>query len=394
MFENDDFKAWKKKHNIKVLIDDDYKKHYYVDSYECKSSFKSYNTKVKVYPDGSKNYYYAPRDIYGFSSSGFYQSHKNLSFFSIFYRQKMECEKILYDQFVSNQIQKEIKVYFKTVENYLLMVKQWRDFDKQLIDDIAVWDGMDITDEDRKFLSSIPVSIRHDNLKRAKDSIYDLVYSNDWEFFFTGTIDPKKIDSSDPQSLKKPLQNWFKNMQKRYGLSYVCIFERHKKGGIHIHGLIRSCPLTPLKLVASNTKSYYGFKRPMTDKTALKHGLNPSKGQTVYNLSTWKFGFSTAIKVYGNRGSLAHYITKYITKDNEKIMGRYYWHSRDLQKPKIQYCNTDYDNLRLPIYHGWKFDLQLAPDQVRELHQFTDWETIDYDLSDTTNEFMKGWIDL
>lgn len=400
LFVND-FQDWKKQHNIKPFLDENNRKRYLFDSESFNNNYDtfnssaindSFNTKIKCYPDGTKNFYYAPTSLYG-NCSYCKPSKKQKSLFTVYYQQKKQYEKILYDQLERAEIENLIQVYFKSVDNFLLCEKQSRDFDNQLIVDSLVLRDFDITFDDRNFLDSLVTNIRHDNLKRAKDSIYDLVYTNDWEWFFTGTIDSKKLDSSDPKALRKPLQNWFKNMQKRYGLSYVCIFEHHKKGGIHIHGLIRSSPLTPLKLVASNTKSYYGFKRPMTDKTALKHGLNPEKGQTVYNLSTWKFGFSTAIKVYGNRGSLAHYITKYITKDNEKIMGRYYWHSRDLQKPKLQYCNTDYDSLRLPIHHGWKFDLQLAPDQVRELHQFTDWETIDYDLQED-NAFMEGWVDI
>ena len=59
----------------------------------------------------------------------------------------------------------------------------------------------------------------------------------------------------------------------------------------------------------------------MKERTAKKHGLDWSKGQEVYNLRSWSFGFSTAIKVYGDRGQLSNYITKYITKENEKNYG-------------------------------------------------------------------------
>ena len=353
----------------------------------------TYNTKIKSYPDGTENIYYAPTDLYGRFEHNKSFSKSKYDLFSIYYRSKVEHEKLLSLQLEQFENQKLIDVYFKSADNFLLACKSSRDYDKQLSYDYNVFNGLELSFDERKFLDSLKSTIRHDNLKRAKDSIFDLVYSNDWEYFFTGTIDPKKIDSSDPKSLKKPLQKWFNNMRSRYGLNYICIFERHKKSdGIHIHGLISSCPLTPLRLVPSDTKTYLGFKKPMKDSTARRHGLDPQKGQTVYNLTTWKFGFSTAIKVYGDRAALSNYITKYITKDNEKIMGRYYWHNRELKKPTITYRVSEISEIyNLPVYHGWRFELRLAPELQRKLHKYTEWVTIDYEED---NLSMEGWIDL
>ena len=47
--------------------------------------------------------------------------------------------------------------------------------------------------------------------------------------FFTGTIDPKKYDASNAKSLKPKLKKWFEHMVERYHISYICIFEYHKK---------------------------------------------------------------------------------------------------------------------------------------------------------------------
>ena len=134
------------------------------------------------------------------------------------------------------------------------------------------------------FVDSLTTTIRHDNLKRAKDSIYDLVYSNDWDYFFTGTFDPEKIDSFSADKIKKPLQKWLNNLRSHYNVSYVLIFEHHKKGGIHIHGLLKEFSLTPLNLVDSGNKVFYGFKKPIKESTAKKYGLDWSKGRIVYNL--------------------------------------------------------------------------------------------------------------
>lgn len=200
-----------------------------------------------------------------------------------------------------------------------------------------------------------PISERSDIMKRAKDKVYDYILCNSWDWFFTGTINPKKMDSSKPKECLKPLKTWLNHMQQRYGISYICIFEHHKNGNIHMHGLLKEDACKPLRLVDSGTKKYYGFKRPMKNRTAKKYGLDPQKGIPVYNLQSWRFGFTTAIRTYGEPAQLAHYVTKYLTKDAKKIFGKYYWHSRDLQKPKIIYSNVDFDSISAAENHGFKY---------------------------------------
>ena len=59
-------------------------------------------------------------------------------------------------------------------------------------------------------------------------------------------------------------------------------------------------------------------------------------------------------------------------------MGRYFWHSRDLKKPTIQYSNVNYEDMNFPIYHGWKFNLVL-PDNIKEMNElcdYTEWTDI------------------
>ncbi|MBR1562971.1 MAG: hypothetical protein IJ645_07175 [Ruminococcus sp.] len=194
--------------------------------------------------------------------------------------------------------------------------------------------------------------VRNDSLKRAKDQIFDLVLNNDFDYFFTGTIDPSKLDSKDPKALIKPLQQWLKDCVKRKGLSYIMIAEYHKKGGIHFHGLLRSDSLT---FTDSGTKLYRGHKRPVSDSRAERIGLDLSEGRVVYNVANWSFGFSTAIRLEGDKLNTAYYVTKYITKDCKKIFGRFFWHSRDLKKPIIEVSDIDFDDVDCPEYNGFKY---------------------------------------
>lgn len=380
----------------------DFRKRFYIaaerdvslfDTVQSYTVNPTYNTKCKLYPDGSKNLYYAPVDLYGRNEHNKSYKHEFKNVFQLWLdvcKQKFDMFKLQNEYFETRKL---IQVYFNSVQHYLDFSKKMRDYDLELDRQCTIMQtDSELTNDERVFINSLDNSIRHDNLKRAKDSIYDLVYSNEWDYFFTGTLDENKIDRNDIQSIRKHIQKWLNNMRSRYNISYILIFEYHKKGGIHTHGLIKEFPLTPLNLVPSDTKIFYGFKKPIKQRTAKKYGLDWDKGQTVYNLSTWKFGFSTAIKVYGDKAQLSHYITKYITKDNKKIMGRYYWHSRDLKKPKVLYYNTDISKLDLPVYHGWRFELQLSEESKRKIQQYSEW--VELETETENNDFLSGFQDI
>ena len=99
-------------------------------------------------------------------------------------KQKFDMYKLQNEFFKTRQI---IDVYFKTADLFLQYCSCMRDYDNQLFSDRLIMrcsSDFDITLDDKKFLDSLKTTIRHDNLKRAKDSIYDLVYSNDWDFFY------------------------------------------------------------------------------------------------------------------------------------------------------------------------------------------------------------------
>lgn len=356
----------------------------------------TFNCKVKTYPDGTQNLTICKSDIFGrdertfsFHSAAYKDFKQNVNSFWV----NSDLQQM---QWEHHNIMNQIEVFFKSVDNFLLFTQQAKNFDSVTTHDILVNGGNSLDLAERAFLNSLRNQVRQDNLKKTKDLIFDFVMCNEWTWFFTGTIDPKKYDATNAKALKPKLQRWFKNMVDRYNISYICIFEYHKKGGIHIHGLIKENPLFPLRLKMSDTKSYYGFKKPMKDKTAIKHGLDVSKGKIVYNLVTWKFGWSTAIRCYGSQQALSHYITKYITKSNQKIMGRYFWHSRDLKRPQITYINTpDYDQLPLSAFHGFKY--LYAPADIQQLYQeYTDILSDDEISQDKISEdnFIQGWVDL
>lgn len=104
------------------------------------------------------------------------------------------------------------------------------------------------------------------------------------------------------------IQNDLKNVFSRKGREYVAVIERHKSGALHIHAVVNwdQCNFT----------------------------LNEHKH---YTFADWTKGFSNVQKIKykendENRVAVAYYITKYITKDTEKIGGKRVYSSRGLLK--------------------------------------------------------------
>ena len=168
-------------------------------------------------------------------------------------------------------------------------------------------------------------------MRRAKEHIFDLVACNDWKYFCTLTLDPKEYDSSDIDFVRVKLRSWLKNCQQRKGLEYVLVPEYHKDGEkIHAHLLINDCGL---ELVDSGTVAVPTYKDPIKIETADKFGIPEDQRKPVYNIPSWKYGWTTAIKTYGvNQIRTACYLMKYITKGSDKIFGKYYWSSKGIRR--------------------------------------------------------------
>ena len=197
---------------------------------------------------------------------------------------------------------------------------------------------------------------RSDSMKRAIDKVYDIAFQNDWNYFITCTIMPNDdFDRNNPQEVYKKLREWLSNNVKRKGLQYLIIPEYHpeKNEGIHFHGLVNDA----LPRVDSGRTLFNG-KAWRTEDLKAK-GFYKDSLKIIYNLPTWKYGYTTAIPVSGSPARLACYITKYITKDCKKIFGKYYLSSRNIRRDvDTIICNSDkFSELKFePIQ---KFGLQM-----------------------------------
>jgi len=156
--------------------------------------------------------------------------------------------------------------------------------------------------------------------RRAKSKVRDIALCNRFQYMFTWTLDPKKVDRYSPEEVYRRVRPFLSNATQRKGFSYVVIPEYHtlKTGedrpAIHFHGL---CSLGDVRIERSMKRGH-----PRFDKS----------GRPVFNMVDWDFGWSTVVPLDENYERAVNYVTKYISKQNEKILGKYYLSSRSLKK--------------------------------------------------------------
>lgn len=153
------------------------------------------------------------------------------------------------------------------------------------------------------------------SMLRAKAAIRDIALCNRFDYFFTGTLSPEKVDRYDHKAIYNKVSNFLRNSVHRKGFQYLIVPELHKDGAIHFHGLCNIGNMTIVR--AHNPKGV---------------PLSTNRNQPIYNLEDWRLGWSTCIPIDENYEKTCNYITKYITKDSEKIFGKWYLASRNNKK--------------------------------------------------------------
>ena len=166
-----------------------------------------------------------------------------------------------------------------------------------------------------------------------RDRVRDIVIMNDFTHFLTITFNPEEIDSFDVVTVRKKLNQWLKHQVIRKGLQYVLIPELHKSGRIHAHALINDV----FKLVDS--------------------GKRTKSGKVIYNCPEWRYGFTTAIPLDDQKIRVANYVTKYITKGSDKIFGKYFWSSKNIQRePHVILTDTDFNAVNAEVFQPLAFN--------------------------------------
>lgn len=146
-----------------------------------------------------------------------------------------------------------------------------------------------------------------DNIRRAQRAIEDLALCNDWEWFVTCTLSPKKYPNRlDLDGFRSDLMLFLRHERQRTGQQYAALLvpELHKnKEGWHMHGLLHGIPAEDLQLFQ------LGSRLPQHIRVKLLCDLQ------VYDWPRYaeRFGF-VDVEPLRSRDAAARYITKYISK--------------------------------------------------------------------------------
>lgn len=202
--------------------------------------------------------------------------------------------------------------------------------------------GVEDPNEYRSPKGSINDSKLSENISRARSHIFDIAFCNDWQFFFTGTLDPNKYDRSDLEKFHKDLTKWISNQNRlhHYNIKYCLIPELHSDGkSWHMHGFLSGIPDSQLQ----------AFK--IGDQMSGKMAALIRSGRQLFNWVPYseKFGFCDLEPVL-NVEAVSKYVSKYINKnlgaDVASLGAHLYYHSRGLNTGEIVrkgYCLGDID---------------------------------------------------
>lgn len=190
--------------------------------------------------------------------------------------------------------------------------------------------------------------------RRARAALVDLARSNDFSWFVTLTLDGSKINRYDEAQVIRKLNTWLSNQVARRGLCYVLVPEHHKDGAIHFHGLLND----GLTMVDSGTIKPAAGGRPVKPRSrAAAQRMLDEGGHTVYNVREWGWGFSSAIRLYGDRRAAIGYTAKYIAKEPAKIGGRWYYSGGCPRRPASWAVDVDFDKATEAAGEGGAFDI-------------------------------------
>lgn len=179
-------------------------------------------------------------------------------------------------------------------------------------------------------------------LSRAKSMIQQIAICNDWDYFFTCTIDKQNFDRYDLDVFRVKFPQWIRDYNKKYVLSikYLIVPEQHKDGAFHIHGFLSGLPERFLcKFV------------PGLHKRELVDG-----GYLNWPHCSKKFGYCSLAPVR-DIVKAGFYCSKYITKSLVRDFVGYGSH--------LYYCSL---KLRRAVPLGYLYGRTLSLDQYLNHH--------------------------
>lgn len=249
----------------------------------------------------------------------------------------------------------EYCITFNTAKNLNGLIKS---IDQKKLDNNKKWVSEDVWFSNMEtFLDYLENDYGKDKTKtqqsinRAKSMIYDLINSNNWDYFITLTIDPKKANELkiDPKNIRQVtnyITKFFRNQNRKHdnNIKYVLIPEYHKNGNVHIHGVVKGIRKKDLTKALNNQEYLIDengivkldeYGKPIKNKYYKTPLIR--KGNQVYNYPSFSLGF-TDFEEIRHKERIGSYCTKYINKDLEKRCNEFGAHlylcSKGLERTK------------------------------------------------------------
>lgn len=183
-------------------------------------------------------------------------------------------------------------------------------------------------------------------ISRSRSVVHQLALCNDWQYFFTGTLNPEWHDRSDLFHFRNTFSQYIRDFRKKPGyesLAYLLVPEKHKDGSWHLHGFLSGLPDSAL--------------------SSFVRGIHPlklvDKGYFNWGAYAKKFGFCSLAPIR-SLDATANYIVKYISKEVSssvsELGGHTYFSSTGLRRA-VDYGSVygSFLSLDALLTHHWDF---------------------------------------
>lgn len=160
------------------------------------------------------------------------------------------------------------------------------------------------------------------SISRAKRVILEKALCNPWEWFCTFTISESKYDRHDLIAWRDSFTQWMRDQRKKgLPIQYLIVPERHENGAWHAHGLFAGLPESELPRFKDMDKA--GYRTSEGRRLPIKLRKSNYRNWPAYQE---KFGFCSFGKIQ-NPVAAGFYITKYITKETDRMVSQVGLHS-------------------------------------------------------------------
>jgi hypothetical protein len=161
-----------------------------------------------------------------------------------------------------------------------------------------------------------------ESISRTRSKVFEICLCNEFDYFFTLTVNAEKHDRYDLEEYHGKLSKWLNNYNSRKGadIKYILVPEQHKDGAWHMHGLLKGLPESHLTPFSMNDDIPEKLKQRICD------GHEPQNWTAYSNAFGW-----VSLERIRDKGKSAGYVSKYITKQAT--------HSQIKKHDHMYYCS-------------------------------------------------------